>query len=302
MIVHLSRSCVGHPATQRGAATLIVAVVLITAVAAMAITALSMSTSNLLDSRMQDDSVAAFFLAESGTEWAIDEFANHGAICGTTLAGTNIPLGAGTMTIASSITGFDGATLLRSCQIADPSTCEWCRVIAQGAVRNAARRIEVIITKGTPGGTNGNLFSNPAAWLPSHRPNPDGTMTFARGGSSKASTLTGVNPLGTNPPAGAIYLVFDYQVTGTSVDLDLTVNLQNGQAIETVVPWSLSGSGQIVFDMGNLDLNTTPIQKWSFEAGAFTPRTAQLQLIHPCVGPLGYCMGAGQAPGGGWRE
>ncbi len=285
---------------QRGAAMLIVAMVLITTVAVMAITALSISTSNLLDSRMQDDSVAAVFIAESGTEWAIDEFANHGALCGTMLAGTNIPLGAGTMTIASSITGFDGATLLRGCQIADPSTCEWCRVIADGAVRKATRRVEMIITKGTPGGRNGNLFSNPAAWLPSHPPNPDGTMTFAKGGSSKASTLAGANPVGINPPAGPIYLVFDYQTTGTSVTLDLTVDLQNGPLI--TAQWALSGSGQIVFNMGNLDLNTTPIQKWSFEAGAFAPKTAQLQLIHPCVGPLGYCMGAGQAPGGGWRE
>jgi hypothetical protein len=160
--------CLGSPAKAQGVATLLAVMLLIVVAAFGLVLALAQSASNQTDATLQDDSVAALFLAESGLERAIRRLVSGAAACDATLAEGPIALGRGDFTIAAgSNQDFNGAPL-------PPGRC---RVTVSGRVApsGAARVVQAIVASGSSIGsvslTNGDFNSGgpcppsgPTAW------------------------------------------------------------------------------------------------------------------------------------------
>lgn len=124
---------------QRGAATLIAAVLLLSVVMVALSLGLMNANTDITDTALQGDGVEALFIAESGLENAIWRFDN-GTGCGG-LSLTNVSVGRGTF----SINNGSAAGL--------PAT--QCRVQVTGVVTQSdtARTIESVITQSAAGGT-----------------------------------------------------------------------------------------------------------------------------------------------------
>lgn len=124
---------------QRGAATLIAAVLLLSVVMIALLLGLLNATTDITDTSLQSDGVEALFIAESGLENAIRRF-DTGTACGA-LALNNVGVGRGTF----SVNNGSAAGL--------PAT--QCRVQVTGVVNasNTARTIESVITQSAAGGT-----------------------------------------------------------------------------------------------------------------------------------------------------
>lgn len=124
---------------QRGAATLIAAVLLLSVVMIALLLGLLNATTDITDTSLQSDGVEALFIAESGLENAIRRF-DTGTACGA-LALNNVGVGRGTFSINNGTA------------VGLPAT--QCRVQVTGVVSasNTARTIEAVITRLTTGGT-----------------------------------------------------------------------------------------------------------------------------------------------------
>lgn len=123
---------------QRGAATLIAAVLLLSVVVvALSLSLLNVNT-DITDTALQGDGVEALFIAESGLENAIWRFDN-GTACGALALSDNVGRG------SFSINNGSAAGL--------PAT--QCRVQVTGVVTQSdtARTIESVITQSAAGGT-----------------------------------------------------------------------------------------------------------------------------------------------------
>lgn len=107
---------------QRGAATAILALLLLTMVGFALAVALRMAASDITDTGLHDDAVEALFLAESGLERAARRFADGTACTTAALAEPPIALGRGRFTIVSAVF-VDNV----------------CRIRVEGAVRQARR-------------------------------------------------------------------------------------------------------------------------------------------------------------------
>lgn len=166
---------------QRGAATLIAAVLLLSVVMIALLLGLQNATTDITDTSLQSDGVEALFIAESGLENAIRRF-DTGTACGALML-NNVGVGRGTF----SINNGSAAGL--------PAT--QCRVQVTGVVTssNTARTIEAVITRLTSGGTV--ALANPGFESGACPPGPDSwTITKSWAG---AQCLTLVNdPPGTN--------------------------------------------------------------------------------------------------------
>lgn len=114
-----SRSAIAA-SSERGAATVMVALFLLVMVAFALLVALNMGASDITDSAAHDDATEALFLAESGLERASKRFAN-GTPCAN-LAEPAIPFGRGTFTIQAAA-----------------FTANICRITVLGTVRAANR-------------------------------------------------------------------------------------------------------------------------------------------------------------------
>src|SRR5438105_8885479 len=86
---------------QRGAVTLIAVILMITVITFAALTAGLYVNSNMSDTLQQDDSVAALFLAESGLEAGVKNYAVSGTCDNTNVGATGATpsLGRGTFEI-----------------------------------------------------------------------------------------------------------------------------------------------------------------------------------------------------------
>lgn len=128
---------------QRGAVSLLAILFLLTVIAAVLATSLIMSSSDIIDSSVQSDSIRALLLADGGVERAAYIYKNSGA-CDNTGVGAGItpyPLGSGTFTIDSGV-ALDFANA--------PLAVDRCRVRVTGRVGsvNVARTVEAIVERG----------------------------------------------------------------------------------------------------------------------------------------------------------
>ncbi len=113
----------GAAFAQRGAATVMVALLLLVMVAFALLIALNMGASDITDSAAHNDATEALFLAESGLERAAKRFAD-GTPCATAALAESVPFGRGTFTILEAV-----------------FTANICRVRVQGEVRAAKRLV-----------------------------------------------------------------------------------------------------------------------------------------------------------------
>lgn len=156
---------------QRGAATLIAAVLLLSVVMVALSLGLLNATTDITDTSLQGDGVEALFIAESGLENAVHRFDN-GTACGALALSDNV--GRGSFSINNG-----NATGLPATQ---------CRVQVTGTVTqgineqaNTARMIEAVITQAVAGGTV--TLSNPGFENGACPPGPDNwTITKSWGG------------------------------------------------------------------------------------------------------------------------
>lgn len=125
---------------QRGAATLIAAVLLLSVVMVALALGLLNATTDMTDTSLQGDGVEALFIAESGLENTIARF-DDGAACGTLALGPVGGVGRGEFTVDNGTNAGLPANQ--------------CRVRATGTVTQTgtARTIESVITRSAAGGT-----------------------------------------------------------------------------------------------------------------------------------------------------
>lgn len=152
--------------TQRGAATLLAVILLVTVIAFSLVVALRYANSSINDTLQQDDSIAALFLAESGLERAIRNLSTSGACddAGVGAGPTLYGFGRGRFEILS------GA----------PGTPPLCRVRTRGTVGSAARTVEAEVRQG-----GGNIAAGtlPPAW--SGNGNVWQSLSFTVSGSNR---------------------------------------------------------------------------------------------------------------------
>lgn len=166
---------------QRGAATLIAAVLLLSVVAVALSLGLMNANTDITDTALQGDGVEALFIAESGLENAIWRFDN-GTACGGLML-NNVGVGRGTFTVNNGSAAGLPATQ--------------CRVQVTGtvALSGTSRTIEAVITRTTSGGTV--TLSNPGFESGACPPGPDNwTITKSWGGALCNALVN--NPPGTN--------------------------------------------------------------------------------------------------------
>jgi hypothetical protein len=133
------------PGKQRGVATLMAAVLLLVVLAFGLGIALNLTTTDIADSSMHNDSVEGLLIAESGLENAIRRLTDASAACDGTLVVGPIALGRGEFTVAAGqTTDFGGA----------PLPAGQCRVQVTGrvALSDSARTVEAIVAIGGGGG------------------------------------------------------------------------------------------------------------------------------------------------------
>lgn len=164
------------PLSARGAVNFIVVVVLLTVVGAGLALGASMVTSSVTDSGVEDDSVAALYLAESGMEAAV---ANFGASNACTAAGVGaaagVNFGRGTYTI-------QGATPAGAL----------CRIVTIGAIGNVRRTIQADVAPGTAVG-----FSS----VSQRTGNNNVSITHSTAGTNRLLLVLVARRTNTSPPA-----------------------------------------------------------------------------------------------------
>lgn len=132
---------VSMPCQQRGAAGIIAVLVLIVVVVLMVRVIADRATTNLIDSSLQNNSIEAMFLAESGIERAAWRYLNQEVWCDSNgLGETNIEMISGsgnTVTLASYKTDVLG----------NPLSSGLCRIVATAtmASNGVSRTIDAII-------------------------------------------------------------------------------------------------------------------------------------------------------------
>ena len=165
---------------QRGAATLIAAVLLLSVVVVALSLGLLNANTDITDTALQGDGVEALFIAESGLENAIYRFDN-GTACGALALSDGVGRG------SFSINDGSAASL--------PAT--QCRVQVTGTVTqsNTARTIEAVIEQTTSGGTVS--LNNPGFETGACPPGPDNWTITKSWGGALCNTLVN-NPPGAN--------------------------------------------------------------------------------------------------------
>ena len=165
---------------QRGAATLIAAVLLLSVVAVALSLGLLNANTDITDTALQGDGVEALFIAESGLENAIYRFDN-GTACGALALSDSV--GRGSFSINNG-----NATGLPATQ---------CRVQVTGVVTQSdtARTIEAVITQAIGGGTV--MLNNPGFEAGVCPPGPDNWTVTKTWGGPLCDTLVN-NPPGPN--------------------------------------------------------------------------------------------------------
>ncbi len=140
---------------MRGATSLLAVMFLLTTIAALLATVLTMTSSDIIDSSVQSDSVQALLLADSGIERAAYVFKTPANGCDNAGVGagpTQYALGAGTFTINSGV-ALDFANV--------PLVANRCRVQATGRVgTGVARTVDAIVERNgntLPPGSNTNF-------------------------------------------------------------------------------------------------------------------------------------------------
>jgi hypothetical protein len=183
-------------AAQRGAGLLIGVLLLVTVAAFGAIVAASQSAGDIQGTDAQADSVQALYLAETGLERALKNFA-VGTACGAALSQvitdlSTIGLGTADYTItigAGLTTDFSGATL--------PATR--CRIPVTATVNasNVSRTLHAIVDRNLLEGPDNPTFDNPSIVGA-----PSGwTLTTSPPLAAPAGFATGGGPNGTTPPS-----------------------------------------------------------------------------------------------------
>lgn len=192
---------------QRGAATLIAAVLLMSVVAVALVIGLLNANTNITDTSLQADGVEALFIAESGLENVIDRFDN-GTACGTLALGP-IGVGRGDFTINNGTNA--GLPAIQ------------CRVQVTGRIgqSDTSRTIEAVITRATAGGTV-NLV-NPGFEAGGCPPGPDNWTVAATWTANPCNALVN-NPPGTN----------DSRVLYSRVTEGGTANFNSTTAFQTI--------------------------------------------------------------------
>ena len=206
---------------QRGAATLIAAVLLLSVVVVALSLSLLNANTDITDTALQGDGVEALFIAESGLENAIWRFDN-GTACGALALSDNVGRG------SFSINNGSAAGL--------PAT--QCRVQVTGAVTQSdtARTIEAVITQAVAGGTV--TLNNPGFEAGACPPGPDSWTITKNWSGPLCDTL--VN----NPPGANNSRVLYSRVTEGG-----TFNLNSTMAQQAVSCTTAPG-GNTVFTIG----------------------------------------------------
>lgn len=137
---------------QRGAVSIIAALMLAVLVTAMLLFALRDSDTAINDTLNQDDSTAALFLAESGLERAVNLLAS-GTACDASLISSHTMGKGGFDVTAGQTTDFDGVTALPAGQ---------CRVQVTGRIsnKNTQRTIQGVISSVAATGISFDRASN----------------------------------------------------------------------------------------------------------------------------------------------
>lgn len=192
-------------ARQRGVATLIAAVLLLSVVAVALFIGLLNANTNITNTSLQADGVEALFIAESGLENAIRRF-NSGVACDAALSLT-ATVGRGSFSIGNGSTAGLAA--------------QQCRVQVTGTITqsNTARTIEAVITRLTTGGSI--VLGNPGFETGGCPPGADGwTITNDWGGGA-------CGPLVNNPPgSNDTRVLYSRVVEGGNNNLNLTTAQQ----------------------------------------------------------------------------
>ncbi len=165
---------------QRGAATLIAAVLLLSVVMVALSLGLLNANTDITDTALQGDGIEALFIAESGLENAIWRFDN----------GT----GCGALALSDSV-GRGNFSINNGTAAGLPAT--QCRVQVTGTVTqsNTARTIEAVITQAVAGGTV--TLNNPGFEAGACPPGPDNWTITKSWGGPLCDTLVN-NPPGAN--------------------------------------------------------------------------------------------------------
>lgn len=304
---------------QRGAAGLLAALFLITAVLVMGQTLLRQSASGANDSLITQDGVDALFLAESGLERAAAQLAAGTATCDASLAGSWAYAG-GTAAIADLgagfTTDFSGSALPTG----------RCRVRATGTsgLFGAQRTLEAIIsTQGNLlGGANANFNlptgtctapCTPTGWSLSpggwdDTGGPDGSRAaYVNKPTSGPVAVTSagqysITPFTITAPA-TLTITFDYRLIAGGQTMEIVMRLRSGGTTYTGVPNPFSSTHTGVFQNGAITFNipgSGPVVIDSFEftltARPGLPKQAWLDNLY-LTG-----SGAGTASIERWRE
>lgn len=231
---------------ERGAVTMIVVLVLLTVVAASMLILSGMVQSSVNDSVVEDDSIAALFLAESGLERGARAFATSGN-CGNIDAGV-YAFGRGTFEVIS-----QGTTGLTATQ---------CRIRAVGRVlsANVERAVEKVVDRSLP--VNGTFDTPgscpPAGWAISDDyggPNcgnvgGDTVVLVYKATNGGSATTVAAHTLAmpvTTTVATAAAIQYDYSVLSLlnngNVRYTVQVNYSNGGSDQDRVSFSPGEAG-----------------------------------------------------------
>jgi hypothetical protein len=191
---------------QRGVASLMVILFLLTVIAAVLGTSLIMSSSDILDSSEQNNSVRALLLAEGGLERAYGRMA-LGTVCNTLFpdpAGA-LAVGGGTLTLVSA-----------DWDLTNPS---WCRVQVAATVGRSTRTVV-----GWFAGGGGTITPSPSVFTVGSRP--------------ANTTLT----LSYTVPAGSSILLIGVSVRNTQDNAAPAVTVRYGGTLVTLAASAFSAN------------------------------------------------------------
>jgi hypothetical protein len=305
--------------SERGAAALIMVMLLFAFVAVILAWALNMATSETWDSHTAGESANALFLAEGGVERAAWRFAD-GTACADLGGDGPYALGQGSFTISSSAdTDFDTATAL---------PVERCRVRVSGAVNHSARIVEAILEKSDNLLAEANSdFNNPepcttssppTGWVltPSSgswdcRESPYDRTAYVVKPSPGPLEATAAGQFGVNITVSApvtLTMTFDYAVDtaeGGPNKMYLVFELSDGTTTYTSTPNPFQSgdtggafnSGSVTFTIGGSDSVVLTSLNFALTAKAGRPKEVWLDNL-VLQGP----GGTGTASIKRWRE
>lgn len=203
--------CNGH--AERGAVTMIVILVLLMVVGASMLMLSDMVRSSVSDSVLEDDSVAALFLAESGLERATHSYAVSEACTAAGVGAGTYAFGRGQFTVST--TGGSGSS---------------CTVQSIGTIGNVTRLLERTIDYNVV--ANGNFESPgtcpPAGWTVS-------TTSAAGCATVGGNTVLGVMKTSSGPPVETVaFYTFTSPVVGAAAGT--SVEITYDYAVQRLVP------------------------------------------------------------------